>query len=280
MRIWYQYPGPVSPFRQEVVFGSVMSVIDRVKRSDTEVEIMPTQRGITAWGQWTTKYSQNLSNQEIIDTISEAGTKGYDAAIIGISTDAGLQEAKELLPIPVVGLTEAACHFAMIWGETFAIISNAAGGASGKTKGMRNRQAQLERYNVAHRCVGSEPLDMNQQEYLDQLGAKKHDEILSKFEAQAKRLIYDQGAEVIVAGDTVLAMALVEAKMFTIPGTGAVVVDPISSAIKLSETLVDLHKSFGIVRSRAGTYAGAPDEIISAVRENFGITVPSKRTNQ
>src|SRR5580765_9111047 len=94
MKIWYQYPGPVSPFRKDVVFGAVTAVIDRVRRPDTEVEIVPTQRGIVAWSQWTTKYAQNLSNQEIIDTVSQADGAGYDAAIIGISSDAGLQEAK------------------------------------------------------------------------------------------------------------------------------------------------------------------------------------------
>ncbi|MFN8535526.1 MAG: aspartate/glutamate racemase family protein [Dehalococcoidia bacterium] len=281
MRIWYQYPGPVSPFRQEVVFGSVRAVVDRVRRPDTEIEIVPTQRGAVAWSQWPTRYSQNLSNQEIIDSISQAGDGGYDGAIIGVSSDAGLAEAKELLPIPVVGLTEAACHLATLWGEQFAVITNpSSGSAAAHIKGQQNRRAQLERYNVLQRCVAIAPMEMPQDRFLDQLGRREHDEILTTFERMARRLVEEEGAEVIVAGDTVLAMALVEHNLLTIPGTGAVVVDLISSAIKLTEALVDIHQAFGIVRSRAGTYAGAPPEVIATVRQTFGITLPRDRPSQ
>lgn len=279
MRIWYQYPGPVSPFRKDVVFGSVHSVIDRVRRPDTEVEIVPTQRGITSWAHWTTSYSKNLSNQEIIDTVSQAADAGFDAAIIGMSSDPGLREAKELLPIPVVGLTEAACHFATLWGDRFAVITNPTGGTvAARTSGQRTRRAQLEGYGVLSRCTAIEPLDMPQDAYLEQLGRREHDEILRRFQSQGRRLV-EEGAEVIIAGDTVLAMALVEHDLFTIPDTGAVVVDLISSAVKLTEALVDLHASTGIVRSRAGTYAGAPPEVIQSVRESFGVTLPAARAD-
>lgn len=280
MKVWYQYPGPVSPFRKDVVFGSIHGVIDRVRRPDTEVDIVPTQRGIVAWSQWSTSYAQNLSNQEIIDTVSQADSEGYDAAVIGVSSDAGLKEAKELLTIPVVGLTEAACHFATIWGDNFALITNPSSGtAAARNKGLETRRAQLSRYNVLNRCIAIAPLDMPQDVYLAQLGRREHDEILTKFESQARQLI-DQGADTIIAGDTVLAMALVEHNLFSIPGTGAVIVDLISAAVKMVEVLVDFQRAFGIVRSRAGAYAGAPVDVIKSVREAFDIQMPKMRPGQ
>lgn len=273
MRIWYQYPGPVSPFRKDVVFKSVHGIADRVRRPDTEIEIFPTNRGATAYGAYTTKYTSNLSNQEIIDTISQAGDAGYDGAVIGVSGDSGLQEAKELLSIPVVGLTEALCHFMNLFGEGFGLVINPTKNASSRARGIQNRRALVSRYSSLDRLIGIEEVDMPQERYLDDLNSKNHDEILTKFEEASRKLI-DRGAEVVAGGDTILSMALVENNVFTIPGTGAVVADPITSAIKLIEVLVDIHKSFGIVRSRAGAYAGAPPEIIAAVRENFGIQAP------
>ncbi|NIR60339.1 MAG: hypothetical protein GWO02_12895, partial [Gammaproteobacteria bacterium] len=118
----------------------------------------------------------------------------------------GLREAKELLPIPVVGLTEAACHFATLWGETFAVISNPSRDSAGaRALAQRRRRAQLEGYGVLSRCTAIETLEMPQAPYLEQLAAREHDEILACFRAQAQRLV-EEGAEVIVAGDTVLGM--------------------------------------------------------------------------
>lgn len=273
MRIWYQYPGPVSPFRKDVVFAAVHAVIDRVRRPDTQVDIIPTRRGLAAFNKFGTTYSTNLANQEIIDSVTHAAEQGYDAAIIGVSSDAGLKEAKELLPIPITGITESAVHYATHWGERFALICNPSSGTTNaRNRHLRNRTAQLTAYGVIDQCVDIVEMDMPQQEYLDDLANRRHDTILSTFEIQARRLI-DEGADVIIAGDTILSMALAEHNMFEIPGTGAVVVDLISSAIKFTESLVDIKNAFGIVRSRAGSYTGAPPEIIAGVRETFGIPV-------
>lgn len=273
MKIWYQYPGPVSPFRKEVVFNAVHAIADRVRRPDTQIDIYPTVRGATAYGAYTTRYSSNLSHQEIIDSISNAGGAGYDGAVIGVSGDSGLQEAKELLPIPVVGLTEALCHFMPLFGESFGFVVNPTRGGSSRARGLRTRMDLLSRYISLDRCVGVQEIDMPQDRFIADLNSKNHDEILTKFEEAARQLI-DLGAEVVAGGDTILSMALVENNVFTVPGTGAVVADPITSAIKLIELLVDINKSFGIVRSRAGTYAGAPPEVIAAVRDAFGVQVP------
>jgi Asp/Glu/hydantoin racemase len=277
MKIWYQYPGPLSPFRKDVVFNSVRGIADRVRRPDTEIDIYPISRGATAYGAYTTKYASNLSNQEIIDTISQAGDAGYDGAIIGVSGDSGLPEVKELLQIPVVGLTEALCHFMLLYGERIGFVINPTRGGSARVRGIQTRLALISRYTSLDRVVGIEEVGMPQDRFLEDLNSRKHDEIVTKFEEAARRLI-DRGAEVVAGGDTILSMALVENNVFTIPGTGAVVADPISSAIKLIELLVDIQRSFGIVRSRAGTYAGAPPDVIAAVREAFGVTLTKPTT--
>ena len=269
MRIWYQYPGPVSPFREGVVFGRIRAVLDRVRRPDTEVTIVPTARGVIQWGDWWSDYVRRLSDQEIIETVFGAAEAGYDGAIIGMSSDPGLHEAKELLPIPVVGLMEAAVHFATLWGERFGIITNAFDEGAPKGKRYRHRRQLLASYSVLDRCVGMLPIDMSQQRYLDDLAAGRHEEILTRFERLAEQLV-DAGAEVIIAGDTVLSMVVTGHDLFHLPRSGAPVVDLMASAIKLVEALVDLHRAFGIVRSRVGAYAGPSAETLARMRETFG----------
>ena len=274
MKIWYQYPGPVSPFREGVVFGSVMSVLDSVRRPDTEVTIVPTARGITSWGDWWTDYVRKMSDQEIVDTVADAPDRGFDGAIIGMSSDPGLNEAKELLSIPVVGLMESAVHYATLWGETFGVVTNAFDEGAPMGKRYRHRRHLLETYGVYDQCVGMLPIDMPQPKYLADLADRNHDEILTRFEKLSRDLIA-KGAEVIIAGDTVLSMAATEHGLYEIPGTGAPVVDLMTSAIKLIETLVDIHRVRGTVRSRAGAYAGPSRETVAKVRETFKRAEPA-----
>ncbi|GIW07249.1 MAG: Asp/Glu/hydantoin racemase [Dehalococcoidia bacterium] len=266
MRIWYQYPAPVDSFRRDVVWRSVQAIADRVRRPETEIEIVPVARGaaIADGGH----DARRLANTEIIDTITGANEGGYDGAVIGVSSDAGLLEAREILTVPVVGLTEAACHFAAIWGDRFGIITNPHAPGPGHLKDVHYRREQLARYGVLDRLVGLEPLDMPAERFRQDLAARRHDEILTRYEAQARRLV-EQGADVILSGDTILSMALVEHHFVDVPGTGAVVVDLISCAIKLIEALVDIRRAFGIVCSRAGIYAGMRPESVMAVRHTF-----------
>ncbi|MBL6458566.1 aspartate/glutamate racemase family protein [Belnapia sp. T6] len=48
---------------------------------------------------------------------------GYDAAVIACFGDPGLDAAKELLEVPVLGISEAAFHAAAMLGRRFAVVS-------------------------------------------------------------------------------------------------------------------------------------------------------------
>jgi allantoin racemase len=51
---------------------------------------------------------------------------GHDAAIVAMSFDAGALAGRRLLPIPVLGITEAAIHTACLLGRRFAMIVSGA----------------------------------------------------------------------------------------------------------------------------------------------------------
>lgn len=46
----------------------------------------------------------------------------YDAVLVGISYDTAVSALRELLAVPVVGMTEAACHVATMVGSRFGVV--------------------------------------------------------------------------------------------------------------------------------------------------------------
>ncbi|GAA3952892.1 aspartate/glutamate racemase family protein [Allohahella marinimesophila] len=46
----------------------------------------------------------------------------FDAVLVAISFDTAVQALRELLPVPVVGMTEAACHVATMVGSRFGVV--------------------------------------------------------------------------------------------------------------------------------------------------------------
>ena len=81
-----------------------------------------------------------------------------DAAIIGASIDSGLRAVREMLPIPVVGITEAALHMACLLGGRFGLVAMSGFGAVTAREmvgayGLSDRLAGIA-------CVAGSPADV------------------------------------------------------------------------------------------------------------------------
>ena len=50
-------------------------------------------------------------------------SEGFDAFLIGNIADPGLQEAREIADIPVLGLCELALHVACMMGASFSLVT-------------------------------------------------------------------------------------------------------------------------------------------------------------
>lgn len=96
--------------------------------------------------------SENALAQHGMLDLAAAHAPGCDAVLIAVSMDTGLAALRELLPIPVVGMTEAAALTACTLGGRFAVV----------TFGRRNVPTYAELiagYGLASRCVGVEAID-------------------------------------------------------------------------------------------------------------------------
>jgi Asp/Glu/hydantoin racemase len=267
VRIWYQYPAPITPFRS-VVFDLVRAAIDRVRRPDTVVDVKPASKGAPRTRLYALEYVQLHTAVEMVETLAAAADQGYDGAIIGQSLDPGLQEAKELLDIPVVGIMESAAHVASLWGERFGIVTIPNPPPYPAAKYPATHKRNLDRYGFGQRLVAADSIQLDLDEMTQDIQSGRHERIVEEFHAAARRC-YAQGADTIIAGDTIISIVMVAQNALVVPGTSQPIVDLITSGVKVCEALVDLHQSLGIVRSRAGRLASPDAADLAAAFETF-----------
>jgi allantoin racemase len=248
-------------------FGPVWAGFERYfqkitkERPETKIEIYYPEKS-----SWTVHfpYIEFLNNRWFLEAGWKAEKEGCAAVIVGAATDTGLQYLKEILSVPVVGITESACHLACVLGAKFAGITVFRRLIPPKanlirTYGLESRAIP----NPIRSCelTGEDIAGLFDQTVMDS-------RIKPKFEAVARECIRD-GAEVIICDDAWLAPALSYFDYFYVPDTGVPVVDATAAAVKLAETLVDLKKLEQLGVSRYLTYQRATDQEIENARKHY-----------
>ncbi|WP_221584951.1 aspartate/glutamate racemase family protein [Microbacterium sp. G2-8] len=113
---------------------------------------------------------------------------GSDAYVVACFGDPGLDAARELVDVPVVGIAEAAMHLAAVAGRRFAIITTLSR-TIGRAKDL------LARYEFEKACAAVHGTEIPVLE-LERAGADAVAEVL----AWCERAVRDDGADVIVLG--------------------------------------------------------------------------------
>jgi allantoin racemase len=105
----------------EAVTQRMADTARRVAAPDVEIATTTARFGPAIIG---SRVETAIAAAAVVERLTQAD--GYDAAIIGASVDPGLAAARELLEIPVVGITEAALHAAcLLGGKIGAIVMSA-----------------------------------------------------------------------------------------------------------------------------------------------------------
>ena len=149
-----------------------------------------------------------------------ANFTGYDAAILAISFDTALLGARQIVPIPVVGMTEASLLTACLLGRRFGLIS----------LGQSSRWMYLDlvqRAGLAQRMVAFETVELAS--YLRQGGQDA-----AVIDASA-RLVQAGADAVVVAGAAMAGIAHRLRTQLPVP-----LLDGIACAVGQAETLVRL----------------------------------------
>lgn len=121
MRIAYVVPGPMSkgPMgRKEVERRE--RLLNAWAFSGTEVRVLDVPSGPASIE---SAYEEMLAIPPALDLIMECEREGYDAAIIGCFGDPGLEAARELVSMPVIGPCESSMLLAAGLGHRFSILT-------------------------------------------------------------------------------------------------------------------------------------------------------------
>jgi allantoin racemase len=159
----------------------------------------------------------------------------YDAVIQAGFGEHGREGLQELLDVPVIDITEAAAHTAMMVGRAFSIVTTL-------DRAVPQIEDRLRVAGLLELCASVRAADV-------EVLALESDpsSAVDAIEAQASLAIAHDRAEVIVLGCGGMA-GLGEAIR---QRTGAPVVDGVAAAVKLAESLVQL----GLTTSKLRTYA-------------------------
>ena len=179
---------------------------------------------------------------------------GCDGAIIGASLDSGLRAAREMLTIPVVGITEAALHTACLLGGRFGVIVTSANSA------VITRE-MIAGYGLEGRLAGVRWLQSSAQT------------LLADPASAAPGIV--AAAMMLVEEDLAEAIVLIGAVMAGMPGRvqGSLpvpVIEGVSCAVPLVEGLVRLR----LPKATAGSFARLPARrlggVDAALQARFG----------
>ncbi|MGG5818064.1 aspartate/glutamate racemase family protein [Falsiroseomonas sp. HW251] len=168
----------------------------------------------------------------MLDLLAEH-VPGADAVLLAVSYDTGLLAAREVLGVPVVGMTEAAMHAACLLGTRFGLVTFGTPGV------YRELVAQ---YGLAGRLAGiraitASPIDAY-------ANPRTVDDLVA---AAAAALVTEAEAEVVVlCGAAMAGMPPRIADRVPVP-----VLDGIAAGVGLCEMLVRLKP----IKARAGSLA-------------------------
>jgi allantoin racemase len=173
----------------DVVTGKVLAQARAVAAPGTEVHAVTGTFGARVIG---SRAEHAIGEHSTLALVAQHAP-GFDAVVIAVSYDTGLRAARELLPVPVVGMTEAGLLTACMLGGRIGVV----------TFGRRVLPLYHELvagYGLAGRIAGWRTLDSTA---AYQAGA--HDSLDAELVAASLDLAQRDGAETVLLTGAVMA---------------------------------------------------------------------------
>jgi allantoin racemase len=226
MRIWWQSSTAIH--RLDSYRQALTEHLESVRRPETEIRISGVDDGSMDLHYNAVVAMNSYGPGGVLDKILQAERLGFDGVAIGCFLDPALQEAREIVKIPVFGLGETSMLVACMYGEKFSGVAFHA-----KQAQYYNRKAS--EYGLSSRLVPFGDLGIDFTEV--QEGFANPGDMTKKFIDEARRLV-GQGAEVILAACAAVNSIVHREKIYEIDG--AVVLDCNAVLLKVTEALTEL----------------------------------------
>lgn len=237
----------INPNTSASVSDLIRAEAERSAAPGTEVQVLTAPFGVA----YIETRFEALIGAYAVAELAAAHQGEYDALVVAAFGDPGLQGMREVLPCPVIGLTDSALASACLLGQRFSIVAisqriRAWYGETVAAYGLTSRLASIRGLDEPLADIGN--VQGNQGERLVQL---------------AERCVAEDGADVIVlAGAPLAGLARSLRGRLPVP-----CVDGVSSAVRHAETLVALQPG----SARSGSFAPPP------IKPNQGLSPALQR---
>jgi allantoin racemase len=198
--------------------------------ADTEIIAVTAAFGARIIG----SRAENAIAQHAILELAAEHQGGCDGVVIAVSMDTGLPALREVLSVPVVGMTEAALLTACMLGGRFGVVT------LGKHMPPIYREL-IEAYGLATRLAAIDALDVAPAQF------SRPDAMADQLQMAAQTMVANAGADcVILAGAALAGMQRVLKSRIAVP-----LLDGIECAVRQAELLVRMDPR----KALAGSYA-------------------------
>jgi len=198
-------------------------------------------------------YYQFLRDIEMVEGYVQAEREGYDAVIIGCYGDPGLEIARAIVNIPMIGVGESSRVMCKYLGATLigviglpfrGVIMHKIGQSIAKEGFVVIQKFHILPYEEIDECCEGEG---DPAKYIED------------FQRAAREAI-EEGAQALIEADTMGATLLTAEGITEVDGVP--VVDCTVAALKMAETIVDM-KNKGLWKAPKHV----PDEVFEALRK-------------
>jgi allantoin racemase len=233
----------VSPVVTKQLGEDTLDALLLATRPDVELSAVALDKGPASIE---SSYESALAVPDTVAKIVQAEQDGVDAVICNCMDDPGVDAAREMVSIPVIGPAATSMHIAAMLGHRFSLMSN----FDADTAAFENHAAKagLTRQLASVRAVNIPVLELGDQ-------ARTIDALVE----QSLRAVRQDGAHVIVFGCTAMT-GLAEEVNSRLREQGIVdvpIIDPAIVALKVAEALADI----GLSHSKR-TYPAPPEKEI------------------
>jgi allantoin racemase len=258
MRVWWQSSTPLDSERMADYRAHLVAHVTGVARPDTQVHFSGVDAGSLALDYDAVVELNSMSRGGVLHKIVQAEAEGFDVVAIGCMLDPALDEARELVGIPIVSL-----------GETTLLVSCMLGD---RVSGVAFSDKQALRYTRQAYAMGLndrvEPFESLGIDFPTlAAGFREPEPMVEGFRRAARRLV-DRGVEVIIPACATLDLFLAEAHVDEVEGARVLHAD--AMLLKMAETFAEL-AGLGVTISRKLKYAGPTGRRREEILAMYGI---------
>jgi len=213
-----------------VITREILAVSERefggAARQGTELSHVMLERGPASIE---SEYDEAMALPDTLRQVQKAQADGTDAIIINCASDPGLDAARELSSIPVVGVAQAAFSLATVLAQKFSVVAILE-------RDIPDLDRMFRLYGVLDRVASVRVMDMPVLELF-----KDRKKAICAMTDAALLALREDRAEAITFDCTGLSGIVTEIKSnLAAEGFEVPVIDPVAASMKLAESLVEL----------------------------------------